>query len=102
MYLPQLTLKLLSYLLVAVAPKTENSSASMMVTRKGDYHHAYLIHAARCCGRYPSACPDVAVKQIISSLCSVATEFAELSPTLPTSPTAKTHHMINHLFMLVS
>ena len=23
----------------------------MMVTRKGDYHHAYLIHAARCCGR---------------------------------------------------
>ena len=23
----------------------------MMVTRKGDYHHTYLIHAARCCGR---------------------------------------------------
>ncbi len=22
----------------------------MMVTRKGDYHHAYVIHAARCCG----------------------------------------------------
>ena len=34
----------------------------MMVTRKGDYHHAYLIHAARCCGRYPSACPGLAVK----------------------------------------
>ena len=34
----------------------------MMVTRKGDYHHAYPIHAARCCGRYPSACPGLAVK----------------------------------------
>jgi hypothetical protein len=34
----------------------------MMVTRKGDYHHASLIFAARCCGRYPSACPGLAVK----------------------------------------
>jgi len=33
-----------------------------MVTRKGDYHHAYLIHAARVGGRYPSACPGLAVK----------------------------------------
>ena len=33
-----------------------------MVTRKGDYHHAYLIHAALCCGRYRSACPGLAVK----------------------------------------
>ena len=34
----------------------------MLVTRKGDYHHAYFIHAALCCGRYPSACPSLAVK----------------------------------------
>ena len=40
----------------------------MMVTRKGDYHHAYLIHAARCCGRYPSACPGSAVKAALGRL----------------------------------
>ena len=35
----------------------------MMVTRKGDYHHAYVIHAARCCGRYPSAALAWLLKQ---------------------------------------
>ena len=32
----------------------------MMVTRKGDYHHAYVILAARCFGQCFSACPAVA------------------------------------------
>ena len=30
-----------------------------MVTRKGDYHHGYVILAARCCGRCAAPCASV-------------------------------------------